>query len=262
MRNANARRWLGMALVAVATAASACGAGTPTSLNPPSPSPSPSPSASRQSEPVETGSVASRPIDPRSGGFDVGFGEFAITLEAKAIRPGRVTLVVRNGGKLVHGFEMKQENEGGHHGHGGGDDRFKLEQPTFGPGDTIRIKATLPAGVYEIECYVANHEALGMRATLRVTPDAPLVEPTTAAANTVAIRGFAFGPSTVAVDHGESVTWTNHDPTEHTVTAADGSFTSQPLASGKGYRVTFGRAGTVSYFCAIHPSMKGTITVR
>jgi plastocyanin len=204
---------------------------------------------------------ASRPVDPRTGGFDVGFGEFAITLEAKAIRPGKVTLVVRNGGKLVHGFEMKREDEAGHHGHGGGDDRFKLEEPTFGPGDSIQIPATLPAGVYEIECYVANHEALGMRAVLRVTPDAPLVRPTVAAANTVAIRGFAFGPPKLAVAQGETVTWTNHDPTEHTVTAADGSFTSQPLPSGKGYRVTFDRPGAVSYFCAIHPTMKGTITV-
>src|SRR5687767_10970451 len=50
-------------------------------------------------------------VDPREDGFEVGFGEFAVTLEAAAIRPGPVTFVVHNGGELVHGFEMAIEGE-------------------------------------------------------------------------------------------------------------------------------------------------------
>jgi plastocyanin len=201
-------------------------------------------------------------IDPRKDGLDVGFGEFAITLEAKAIRPGPVTLVIHNGGKLVHGFEMKAEGEGGSHsGHGGGGDEFKLEAPTFGPDDTIRIKANLPVGTYEIECYVANHEALGMKTTLVVRKDAPLVQSTAAAPGEVLIRGFSFDPTATTVQAGATVEWTNSDPTEHTVTAKDGSFGSEPLASGKGFRVTFDQAGSFAYYCAIHPTMTGTIQV-
>ena len=225
--------------------------------------PAPSPSGETPKPPASTPADAtSTRIDPRKDGLEVGFGEFAITLEAKAIRPGPVTLVVHNGGKLVHGFEMKSEGEGGsHRGHGGGGDEFKLEEPTFGPDDTIRIKANLPVGTYELECYVANHEALGMRAILVVRKDAPLVRQQTAAPGEVIIEGFSFDPGTVDVATGTTVQWTNEDPTQHTVTAKDGSFSSEPLPNGKGYRVTFDRAGTFAYYCAIHPTMTGTIEV-
>jgi plastocyanin len=243
-------------LLALALAAAACGSSTvaPQGDSPTSPGGAPAPSAQVQ------GKV--KPIDPRQGGLDVGFGEFAITLEAKAIRPGPVTLVVHNGGKLVHGFEMKAEGEGGSdRGHGGRDDEVKLEAATFAPDDTIRIKANLPAGVYEIECYIANHDALGMRTTLVVRKDAPLVRPETVEPGSVVIQGFAFTPGTVDVHAGTTVEWTNADPTEHTVTAKDGSFTSEPLPTGKGYRVTFDRTGTFAYTCAIHLTMSGTVRV-
>ena len=250
------------ALLALTLALSACGGGSSSSTSGPAPSvgaPSGSPSAAASPSARASATKSVKPIDPRKDGFEIGFGEFAITLEAKAIRPGRVTLVVHNGGTLVHGFEMKAEGEGS--GRHGGGDRFKLEEPTFGPDDTIRIEANLPAGVYEIECYVANHESLGMRATLTVRADAPFVRPTPAEPDQVLIEGFAFDPGTITVSAGTSVTWTNRDPTEHTVTATDGSFTSEPLPSGQGYRVTFDQSGTFAYTCAIHPTMTGTVEV-
>jgi hypothetical protein len=202
-----------------------------------------------------------RPVDPRKGGLEIGFGEFAITLEARSIRPGPVTFVIRNGGKLIHGFEMKSEDDGGsNRGPGGGDDeRFEVEAPTFGPDDTIRIKANLPVGLYEIECYVADHDDLGMRTLLRVRRDAPFVRPK--ARDEVQIKGFAFDPQTVEAKAGAKISWRNADPTDHTVTAKDGSFDSKPLASGKGFVVTFSRSGQYPYFCAIHPTMTGTIRV-
>jgi plastocyanin len=252
------------ALLALTVALSACGGGGSSSTSGPTPSvgattTSPSAAASPSATFSTTKPKPAKPVDPRTDGFDVAFGEFAITLEADAIRPGQVTLVVHNGGTLVHGFEMKAEGE--HGGHGSEGDRFKLEEPTFGPDDTIRIEANLPAGVYEIECYVANHDALGMRTTLVVREDAPFVRPAPAEPDQVLIEGFAFDPGTITVMAGTTVTWTNQDPTEHTVTAKDGSFTSEPLTSGKGYRVTFDRAGTFVYACAIHPTMAGTIEV-
>ena len=119
---------------------------------------------------------AARMVDPRRGGLELGFGEFAITLEATEIRPGPVTFVVRNGGQLLHGFEMEIEERGGDSsGHGSGHDGLKLEGPAFGPGETIRIPTELAPGVYEIECFVANHDDMGMRATLVVRRNAPLV---------------------------------------------------------------------------------------
>ena len=60
---------------------------------------------------------------------------------------------------------------------------------------------------------------------------------------------------------GTEVTWTNGDPEEHTVTADDGTFDSGPIASGKSYSVTVDQSGAVTYFCGIHPTMKGTVRV-
>lgn len=202
-------------------------------------------------------------VDPRKDGFEVGFGEFAITLEAPAIRPGRVTFVIRNGGELVHGFEMEAEEEGDSSGPGGGDeDRFKVEQPTFGPGEEIRLDLQLAPGLYKIQCYVANHSDIGMEVFLEVRSDAPKVSQSSTGTNAVTIQGFAFDPPTTAVPTGTEVTWTNADPTAHTVTADNGSFDSGPLDQGGTFSMTFNEAGEVAYACAIHPTMKGTVTVQ
>jgi hypothetical protein len=73
---------------------------------------SPSPQAAETPAPSPEPSL----VDPRKDGFEIGFGEFAVALEAPAIRPGPVTFVIRNGGDLVHGFEMEAEEEGGSSG--------------------------------------------------------------------------------------------------------------------------------------------------
>jgi plastocyanin len=199
-------------------------------------------------------------VDPREGGFEVGFGEFAVTLEATAIRPGPVTFVVRNGGKLVHGFEMEAEGRDSS-GPGSGDEGFKIERPTFGPGETIRVRLNLAPGVYKIECFVANHDDLGMEALLEVRRDAPKVRqaPAGGTGDAVAIAGFAFQPATLRVPAGTEVTWTNQDPAQHTVTADDGSFDSGPLDQGATFSTTVN--APVTYVCAIHPTMRGSLEV-
>lgn len=83
-----------------------------------------------------------------------------------------------------------------------------------------------------------------------------------AAAGAVTIANFAFGPATLEVAAGTTVTWTNSDTTAHTVTADDGSFDSKSIASGSTFSQAFAKAGTYTYHCAIHPSMKATITVH
>ncbi len=76
------------------------------------------------------------------------------------------------------------------------------------------------------------------------------------------IKDFAFSPATLEVPVGAIVDWSNQDSTAHTVTADDGSFDSKSLASGQGFSWTFPTAGTFTYHCSIHSSMKATITVK
>lgn len=82
-----------------------------------------------------------------------------------------------------------------------------------------------------------------------------------AAGNSVAIVNFGFNPSTLTVKVGDTVTWTNGSGTPHTVTADDGSLDSGTITAGTPFQRTFSAAGTFSYHCSIHPSMKATITV-
>jgi LPXTG-motif cell wall-anchored protein len=78
---------------------------------------------------------------------------------------------------------------------------------------------------------------------------------------TVTIKDFSFGPGSITVNAGESVTWTNNGPTKHSATANDGSFDTGLLAKGKSASHTFSKAGSFAYVCSIHPNMHGTVRV-
>jgi plastocyanin len=89
---------------------------------------------------------------------------------------------------------------------------------------------------------------------------------TAAATVTVSIKGFAFSPETVTVKVGDVIGWTNSDSATHTATLDDGSCDAGRIAGGSAGKQTlvFGAeaAGkSFTYHCAIHASMKGTITV-
>ena len=77
----------------------------------------------------------------------------------------------------------------------------------------------------------------------------------------VTIAGFAFHPAATTIHVGDTVTWTNQDSAEHTATASDRSFDTGALKKSASAGHTFRSAGTFSYICTIHPSMKGTIRV-
>lgn len=109
------------------------------------------------------------------------------------------------------------------------------------------------------------------------------------ACNTSSQCGFknSTGSSIVRISTGTTVTWTNTGTLPHTVTAcvstnpqfsaavSDGSCPSGGIASGlqnfdsgsggiahgSTYSFTFNTAGNYTYYCSIHPWMKGTIIV-
>ena len=90
---------------------------------------------------------------------------------------------------------------------------------------------------------------------------AACAESTTPGTVKVSIENFAFSPSAIAAKVGDTVTFTNGDSAGHTATLDDGSCFTPTIASGKSDALTFTAAGTYPFHCAIHPTMKGTITV-
>jgi plastocyanin len=77
----------------------------------------------------------------------------------------------------------------------------------------------------------------------------------------VSLAGRAFQPADVTVPAKAAVRWLNDDGEGHTVTAVDGSFNSGVLTVGNVFTETFETPGSFDYFCAIHPEMRGTVTV-
>lgn len=82
----------------------------------------------------------------------------------------------------------------------------------------------------------------------------------------------AFSPNPINVKVGGTVTWTNKDTQAHTVVAGTGSTDPNKgkvfdsglttlIQPGKTFSHTFTAAGTIPYFCEIHPNMVGKIIV-
>jgi plastocyanin len=78
----------------------------------------------------------------------------------------------------------------------------------------------------------------------------------------VAIDNFSFTPATLTVAAGTTVTWTNHDDVQHTVTADDKSYSSGTIGTDGTFSHQFTTPGTYAYHCAIHPTMTAQIIVK
>ena len=79
-----------------------------------------------------------------------------------------------------------------------------------------------------------------------------------------------WDPAEVTVDVGGEVTWTVDDAAAHTVTSGTPSdadsvgaiFDSSLILQGTSFSWTFEEAGTVDYFCIVHPWMQGVVIVQ
>lgn len=78
----------------------------------------------------------------------------------------------------------------------------------------------------------------------------------------VKIDNFAFGPQSLTVKVGTTVTWTNRDDIPHTVVSSDGVFKSKARDTDESFSYKFDKAGTYSYFCSLHPKMTGQVVVQ
>jgi plastocyanin len=82
------------------------------------------------------------------------------------------------------------------------------------------------------------------------------------ATHDVSVQFAAFGPTQVDVLPGETVSWTNVSPRQHTVTSDAGLFASGGLIPGARFSFAFATVGAYRYHCTIHPGMTGEIDVR
>jgi plastocyanin len=78
----------------------------------------------------------------------------------------------------------------------------------------------------------------------------------------VKIDNFVFGPQTITIPVGTTVTWTNSDDIPHTSVSTEGVFKSKVLDTDEKFSYTFTKAGTYPYYCTIHPKMTGKVVVQ
>ena len=78
----------------------------------------------------------------------------------------------------------------------------------------------------------------------------------------IKIANFTFEPPVLTVKVGTTVTWVNDDDIPHLVSEKDGKFRSSALDTDATFSQTFKDAGTIEYFCVLHPHMTGKIVVE
>jgi len=78
--------------------------------------------------------------------------------------------------------------------------------------------------------------------------------PTPVEGTAITIKGFAFQPPELRAKVGDTITVTNDDGTDHTLSAVDGSFTTGRFSTGtKSIKVT--APGRFEFKCEVHGFM-------
>jgi len=80
--------------------------------------------------------------------------------------------------------------------------------------------------------------------------------------NTVVMANMAFGPASITVSTGTTVTWQNNDGVAHTSTSDTGAWDTGTIAPGQSKTTVFNTPGTFTYHCTVHPMMLGTVVVH
>ena len=79
---------------------------------------------------------------------------------------------------------------------------------------------------------------------------------------TVRIDGMRFNPEKITVKPGTTVNWLHGSQMPHTVSGNANGLRSSTLYNGQQYSHTFNTTGSYSYFCELHPSMRGSVVVE
>jgi amicyanin len=116
--------------------------------------------------------------------------------------------------------------------------------------------------------WIAGLAAVVMVAMMLLLAGSPNVTANTqqaaSATTEVKIDNFSFGPGTITVAVGTTVTWTNRDDIPHTVVSTNDpkAFKSKVMDTDEKFSYTFAKPGTYPYFCSVHPKMTGKVVVQ
>ena len=86
--------------------------------------------------------------------------------------------------------------------------------------------------------------------------------PSSSIVHDVRITKFKFVPAMLEVRPGDKVRWTNDDLSPHTATAQDKSWSTKEIRKGQSKTVDVIDDMATEYFCAYHPAMHATLTLR
>lgn len=135
------------------------------------------------------------------------------------------------------------------------------EYQSFTPDRKVNEKANL-ATCFQCHKPHAGQDYVISLARLQGTASGAAVA-AKAGPGVVSIADFLFGPEKVEVKAGQKVTWVNTDDSPHQITVTGPKGTRSPvLLKGQSTELVFNEAGTIDYFCGLHPGMKGKIEVK
>jgi len=123
-----------------------------------------------------------------------------------------------------------------------------------------RVSVVVAVAVLTVAGWSAGERSVVAEA--QGTPNASVAPSPAPATMEVKIDNFSFGPTTITVAVGTTVTWTNRDDIPHTVVSTAGVFKSKVLDTDEKFSFTFSKVGTFAYFCSVHPKMTGTVVVQ
>jgi plastocyanin len=130
------------------------------------------------------------------------------------------------------------------------DQGTELQSPQLSQGQTYAHRFTA-AGAYPYHC------------TIHTTMHGLIVVIPAQVSHSVNINNFAYVPASITVSIGDTLTWTNNDAAQHTVTSDTGTELQSPLMNqGQIYKHAFSAAGVFPYHCTLHPTMQGSVTVQ
>lgn len=111
--------------------------------------------------------------------------------------------------------------------------------------------------------YINNMRKIMLLATSLTVLLVPVAWAGTPTRASVSVKDFSYSPASVTIKKGGTVTWVWRGRISHNVYGTKASYgINSGFRSSGSWAKRFTRSGSFHYYCTIHPSMKGVVTVR